>query len=175
MSDYDDSRRNWRDMDRKKDRSAHRKVDAKPATPQRLRSTRTYRDKLDSMFANGTVGEAVARLKGESPAEARQGTNQAKLAKRVRDAVDETELNEALDALLEEAALPLDADTLIKALEYRKSDVVAQALALLLQLNEEKPLRRVGVLKMKLQFLTDNHRDREVRVAANKLFGVLDR
>ncbi|MCA9524259.1 MAG: hypothetical protein KC609_24995 [Myxococcales bacterium] len=186
MADYDPDKKNWRDMDRQKDRSKHRKEERSgPANPKRERSTRSYKSALDNAFASGQLGALADRLSQGSPVAKKASTKKkaaddsgaptkASLIKAFNDSVAPDEVTTTLDALLAVTELrKLEPEQWTRALDHRQSEIVVQALELLDGANREKPLKRTGVLKMKLQELVDDHREREVRLAAAQLLDEL--
>lgn len=181
MADYDPDKKNWRDLDRKKDRSKHRREEkAGPGNPTRERSTRSYKNALDQAFSSGQLGVLASKLSKDSPVAKKSGSKKAaddaaptkaSLIKALDAAVAPDEVTLALDALLAHTELrKLDPERWTKALDHRDGAIVLQALLLLEEAHAEKPLSRTGVLKMKLQELVDNHRQREVRQAAARLY-----
>ncbi len=123
----------WRERDRKKDGSAHRRDEAAPrGAPARVATaTAQYKRQLDALFDRGEVPE---HLKDKLPApEAAGGDPEAKervrLTRAVRQAPSGPELVKALDALREKlGAVPEDLELVLRFLEHPKDAVLAEAL-----------------------------------------------
>jgi hypothetical protein len=147
MSDDDRPRRkkSWREIDRQKDRSAHRKEEPKPG-PGRRRGgdpSRSHRAALDHLFDSGKIGELVQQrdaATGVSPDEA--GPSRRKLSQQIEEAATRDAKIAAIDRYLETFSLPKDFDTLAQMLDHPDPDVVTSVLEQVeILLEDEKPRR----------------------------------
>ena len=123
----------WRERDRKKDTSAHRRDESAPrGAPARVATaTAQYKRQLDALFDRGEVPD---HLKDKLPApDAAGGDPESKervrLTRAVRQAPSGPELVKALDALREKlGAVPEDLELVLRFLEHPKDAVLAEAL-----------------------------------------------
>ena len=123
----------WRERDRKKDTSAHRRDESAPrGAPARVATaTAQYKRQLDALFDRGEVPD---HLKDKLPApDATGGDPESKervrLTRAVRQAPSGPELVKALDALREKlGAVPEDLELVLRFLEHPKDAVLAEAL-----------------------------------------------
>ena len=118
----------WRERDRKKDRSAHRK-DSTPRgrKPQVESATANYKRTLDAFFDRGVVPE---HLKGKLPGRGDEGPSERQqLLRAIRDAKTISALETAVDQLRDKFGLPdEDMTILIRVLEHSKDPVLYDAL-----------------------------------------------
>jgi hypothetical protein len=165
----DRDKKNWREADRRKDRSSHRPAEGKPKHPKRpTRASERYRAALDRAFEKGEMGKIAERLSAAKPHDAPTATtpspkkkgrkpSRQKLMRTVRDATDKKVLVEKLDALLEHYGLPDDFDVLTRALEHPDEAVLEKTLHHLQTLLTDEAPRRKGTLKARLRLLEDDY------------------
>ena len=161
----DRDKRNWRDIDRRKDRSSHRQEEKTGGRPKRpKRSSHRYKDALDKAFEAGDLGKVADRLSAASPSPAPGGEkkkrgrkpSRQKLIHGIKNSGTRAEAAEKIDKLLEHYELPEDFDVLTRAVEHPDEGVVEKALTTLLLLLEEEKPRRSGALKGRLRIMEDD-------------------
>lgn len=127
-------RPSWRDLDRKRDQSAHRREErpARGGKSARVESaTAAYKRSLDAFFDQGVVPE---HLKDKLPAGAAEGPSERQqLIRAVRQAKTGRELEKAVDTLRADFGLPDDMELLLRVLEHSKDAVLLDALGLIEQ------------------------------------------
>lgn len=131
----------WRELDRRRDRSAHARAPAEAGggsgAPRVATATAQYKRQLDALFERGEVPTSLqARLDAlPAAADALAGAPSAskvrvQLVRAVRTAASGPALVKALDALLATPeGLPDDAELLLRALEHPSDAALGQALA----------------------------------------------
>jgi hypothetical protein len=159
MTDDRKRKRSWREIDRNKDRSAHR---AEPAAPHRgprspVAASRSHRSALDHLFSSGKVGELVKQRDQQTgvAAEDPDGPSRRSLTARIEQAADREAKIAALDAYLARFSLPADFDLLCHVLDHPDPDVVGEALDRIEALLETEPPRRARTLIAQLKILQD--------------------
>ena len=158
-------KRSWRDIDRGRDKSAHR-VDPRPegpAGPRRERSQKSYRAALDRAFDSGAIG----KLLGSEPRT--EGESRAKQLAAIRDAGTPDDLCGAVDRALADGPLPDDAEIWARVAEHRDMDRVREALSHLAALLDAQPLKRSRALKARLRYLEEIAEDEGIRKEAAAL------
>ena len=121
-------RRSWRDIDRKKDQSDHRKDEGggRGRAPRVESATAAYKRKLDAFFDEGVVQE---HLKDKLGAVAKEGpSGRQKLIREIRGAKNNRALEKAVDQLLAEYGMPDDMELLLRVLEHSKDAVLLEVL-----------------------------------------------
>lgn len=173
MSDDERPRKSWREIDKQRDRSAHRREE-RPAgsRPRDLRRQRTYRDKLDHLFESGRIGEVVSKSAEET--EGAQGENRIKLLRQLAAAEGRDTVTAIIDAYLARFDLPRDIEVLSKVLEHRNPDLQLKAMELLLQLVDEQKPRRTRAVVGQLKLIRDTAEDADLVPLAEQLLEKLD-
>jgi hypothetical protein len=170
MSDDDRPRKSWREIDRGKDRSTHRRED-RPDPGQRrgARRERSYRAKLDRLFDSGKIGDLVEQKAPGTDAKGEE-TGIRMLAK-IRDAPDRDAVTQAVDAYVaKHGDLPDDLEVLGRAIEHR--DVGRQIVAMERidgLLDEGRKPRRARAMVGQLKMIRDIGDDKEAVDLAKKL------
>lgn len=128
----------WRERDRKKDQSAHRRDESAPrGAPARVATaTAQYKRQLDALFSRGEVPEhlkdklpAPAAADGDPEGPGAASKERVRLTRAVRQAPSGPELIKALDALRENlGAVPEDLELVLRYLEHPRDAVLAEAL-----------------------------------------------
>ena len=178
MSDEERPRKSWREIDRGRDRSAHRR-DEKPAQEGRKRgpgSQKSYRAALDRLFTSGKIGELVAeRAPGALPGADADDENRLKLLQRVRNATGRDEITRELDAYLAKFALPDELEILEKALEHRPPELQLQAMGRIESVLDAgtEPRRKRGMVGQ-LKLIRDLGEDAELTTLASRLLTRLE-
>jgi len=121
-------KKSWRDIDRKKDRSAHRDGE-RPSKGRAARvesATASYKRQLNAFFDKGIVPEG---LKGKLP-ESDSGTPNERqlLLREIRDSKGGKTLEKALDKFLADYELPDEPEVWLRALEHTKDSVLSTVL-----------------------------------------------
>lgn len=168
MSD-DRPRKSWREIDKAKDRSAHRK-DEKPSAGEKQstqRSQKTYRSKLDQLFESGKVGELLEDKEFSDVNSG--GQSRIKMLRKITSAEDPKSITKAVDEYLASFELPDDVDVLAKILEHREPDRQKEAMQRLLGLIDEFHPRRMRAFIGRLKFIRDVGDDPEMTDLAVKL------
>ena len=158
-------KRSWRDIDRGRDKSAHRQDPRpeSPAGPRRERTQKTYRAALDRAFASGAIG----KLLGEAPRAEGDG-RQVQLAA-IRNATTPEDASAAVDRALAQGPLPDDVEIWARVIEHRDMDRVREALLRLAALIDAQPLKRTRALRARLRYLEEISEDDEIRRLAAAL------
>ena len=179
MAGPDDERpkRSWREIDSLRDRSGGGKRPAadSPFGGGRKGEARqkTYRAKLDRLFESGGIGK-LAGEGGEGGSGPAGEEGRMRLLQGVQSAVGARDITKAIDAYLGAHAWPAagsegEIDFLSAALEHRRSEIVARALAgLETALAAGKP-RRAATLTGRLRTLEELGDDPEIRARAAAL------
>ncbi len=130
----------WRELDRKRDQSAHRRDESGPrgSAPRVATATAQYKRQLDALFDRGIVPDAL-KDKLPAPAESAEAADttaetseskaRVKLVRAVRAAASGPELVKAIDALrASPGGLPEDPELLLRVLEHPSDAVLAETL-----------------------------------------------
>ena len=162
----DRDKKNWREIEKKKDRGAHAQQERKPLYPKKpTRASERYKAALDKAFEAGDLGKAAERLAAEStspvpgePESNKKGRkpSKQKLISRIKQSAKRSETIEAIDELLEHYEMPDDFDVFTRALEHPDESIVEDTLKRLLNLlNDQKP-RRSGELRGRLRIMEED-------------------
>jgi hypothetical protein len=122
--------RSWRDKDRGRDRSDHRREEHRgpgKGRPARVESaTAAYKRSLNAYFDRGVVPDSIKDKLGPGSTE---GSPRQKALRAIRDAGSQRALEKAVDDLFNEFGLPDDdMDILLRVLEHSKDPVLKAAL-----------------------------------------------
>lgn len=155
--DGDRTQRNWRDVDRNKDRSKHRQPERRgPAPHAKARAdsaSKVYRSKLDSFFAGEAkapdhVKSQLAGLEPTSP----EGKKRLAALEKIKDAGTSSEADRAVNAYLEQWELPPDHDILSAVLMCSDEECLEEALDKIAELLEANQApRRADLLEQRLR------------------------
>ncbi len=165
----DRDKRNWREIDKKKDRSAHRGEERKPLYPKRpTRASGRYKDALNKAFEAGDIGKITERLsQNNSPPEGQEESTQKpksktkkasrqKLIRGVKNSSNRRETTKALEEYLQHYEMPDDFDFLTRALDHPDEQITTKVLQHILELLETEKPRRSGELRGKLRIMEDD-------------------
>ncbi|MGK0362893.1 MAG: hypothetical protein ACI9U2_005215 [Bradymonadia bacterium] len=149
------SDKTWREKDRGRDGSAHRREERSPGRPSARATesaTAAYKRQLNKFFDKGEVPEHLKARLAEAPG---TGAGERQLLMRAVFAADAGKpLVKALDAFLAKHPLPDDPKFLLLALDHPKDAVILEALTQLDAFVETgKAVPRKPVLKAKLEEL----------------------
>ena len=119
-------RKSWREIDRGRDQSSHRRDNHSGPKARVDTATASYKRKLDAFFDQGVV---PAHLKDKLPASESDGPSERqKLLRTIRSSKGGKALEKALDGLRNEYGLPDDMDIVLRALEHSKDPVLLDAI-----------------------------------------------
>ena len=121
-------KKSWRDIDRKRDQSDHRRGEGKGGgrSPRVESATAAYKKTLDAFFDKGVVPD---HLKGKLPAGTSEGPSERQtLIREIRESKGGRALEKSLDALIEKFGLPDDPDVWLQALSHPKDAVLRDTL-----------------------------------------------
>lgn len=188
-----DRKREWRDIDRRKDKSSHvdgsgprRNLDERKVTTGYHR----YKQDLDDLFARGEASSLVQEVMSRSPAQdepaepaggnkgkkrpaskkkPKQPPARQKLLRSIRAASSPRELTRLFDEFLAGWELPEDIEILTQALEHEDEEIQAQALTMISSWLDGHVLRQKSVLTSRVRKLASRADDETVRQLARKL------
>ena len=177
MSDDERPRKSWRDIDKQKDSSQHRRED-KPVVENKRGpgSQKSYRAQLDRLFETGKIADLVAqRTPDEAAQKGASGDNRIKMLGAIKRAMDRDSISCEVDAYTAKfGELPDDLEILEKALEHRdparQLDAIRRIDALL---DREQP-RRKRAMVGQLKLIRDVSEDEGAVALAKKLLGRLE-
>ena len=180
MSDEDRPRKSWREIDKARDGSAHRKDERPDASMLTRRSSgrsqKSYRAALDRLFDSGKIADLVEK---KDPTEAKprdtDGESRLKLLKKIRDAVDRDEVTRTADAYLKQYDdLPEDMEVLPRLLEHRDPDIQLQAMRRMDELLDSQRPKRTRAIVGQLKMIRDFADEQEMMELADRLIDRLD-
>ncbi|MCA9666812.1 MAG: hypothetical protein KC503_14530 [Myxococcales bacterium] len=176
MSD-DRPRKSWRDIDKQRDKSEHRRDGATGgggfSQQRRERGQKSYRAALERAFDSGKIGELARERMPESAVD-EDDAGRLELLKKLKEAEGRDAITKAADALLAEHALPRDFDALAKLLEHRSPSRQQDAIELLLEMTETETPRRPRAIVGQLKMIRDLGDDDELVALARQLLERLD-
>jgi len=170
MSD-DRPRKSWRERDRQKDRSQHRREEPSAGVSSRRReqSQKSYRARLDRLFDSGRMGRLI-----EDNAGSDGGAERLKLLKAITTAEGRAAVTAAVDAYLTQYDPPADVEVLAKLLEHRDAQVQLDGMRRLREaLSTERP-RRTRAIIGQLKLIGDTSDDEQAQALAKELIDRLE-
>jgi len=172
MSDEERPRRSWREIDRNKDRSSHRREDRRDAPAGRgPRREKSYRATLDRLFDSGKIGALVEQKTGVTG----DSDNRIKALARVNNATDRDDLTAAVDAYLQKFdALPDDLELLGRLLEHRDPSRQIEAMERIDKLLDLEQPKRTRAMLGQLRMIRDIGDDDEMVDLARRLIDRLE-
>lgn len=178
MSDEERPRKSWREIDRGRDRSSHRREEHVPQEGRKRGpgSQKSYRAALDRIFSSGKMGELVAeRAPGAVPGLDQGEELRLKQLQRIRNATGRDEITRELDQYLESHPWPDEIEILEKALEHRSPSRQLEAMTRLEGLLEAgaEPRRKRGMVGQ-LKMIRDLGEDAELTTLAIRLLTRLE-
>jgi len=149
--------RDWREIDRRKDRSKHRQPD-RPAVPEHKQAraasaSKVYKSQLDAFFDGGGkapahVKDKLAALDDASP----EGKQRVAALKAIKDAGTSSAVDKAVDAFVGQWELPPDHEILAQVLLCSDERHVRRALEIITDLlSKNRPPRRKAILEQRLR------------------------
>jgi hypothetical protein len=167
-------RPSWKEIDKRKDRSAHtgegpanRKLDERKVTTGYHR----YRQDLDSLFDTGEASRMVRKVMDKAPGRevSAQGSGQVperqRLLRAIRDATSTSEIARLLDEFLASWELPDDIDVLTQALDHPDEQVQLDALARISSYLDGHVPDRTGLMRSRLRKLSRSDEDEVASLA----------
>ncbi len=179
MSDRDRPRKSWREIDKARDGSSHRKDRPDASMLSRKgsgRSQQSYRAALDRLFDSGKIADLVDQKEPDEarPKKDNQGESRIKMLRKIRDAGDRDEVTKVADAYIKQFDLPDDIDVLPRLLEHRDPEVQRQTMERMDTLLDESQPKRTRAIVGQLKMIRDFADDQEMMELANKLIDRLD-
>jgi len=172
MSDDDRPRRSWREIDRNKDRSAHRRDERPEQKGKGPRREKSYRATLDRLFDSGKIAELVEQKTGEPRGEA---DNRIKALARIRDAASREDVTASVDDYLKKYdALPDDLELWARVLEHRDPSMQMDAMQRIDGLLELEQPKRTRAMLGQLRMIRDIGDEREMVELAKRLIDRLE-
>ena len=151
MSDRD-NRPSWRELDRKKDRSDHRKDNEHGRGPRVDSARSAYLRQANAIFDKGELpAHLKAKMEEAGIETGGDGNLRQKAMRAVRQAESGPALNEAIDALRKEFGLPDDLEILLRCLEHPRDVVLREALDLIephVERGDRLPNKKVFVRRL---------------------------
>ena len=178
MSDDDRPRKSWREIDKARDGSSHRR-DERPGGSSgrgaKGRSQKSYRSALDRLFDSGKIGDLVQQKDptAKKP-EPEGGESRLKLHKKIKAATDRDDLTRTVDGYLKKFELPDDHDVLGRVLEHRDPGVQRDAMERIAALLETTQPKRARAMVGQLKMIRDFADDPEMESLATKIIERLD-
>ena len=163
MGDYDDDERpDWREMDRRRDRSTFYGRQEKGAGKKK--------EAPKDRWQQGRVKDALGRLfKGD------KGTPEHdKLYARLHNAYGSEAFAKQAEKYMAKFGLPDDAATLILFMDLKDADVCTATLNKLLDIYPTLQLRQQEDVRRKISIAAMGHRIKEIRVRAGEIIEQLD-
>lgn len=149
-------RKSWRDVDRQRDKSEHRKEERKSGggpAPRVESATASYKRTLDAFFDQGVVPDHLKdKLPEADESQDPEAAERVRLIRAVRAAESGAALVKAVDALRAKTSLPDDLELLLRVLEHPKDPVLLEALGLIephIEAGERIPQKKVFVQRLK--------------------------
>jgi hypothetical protein len=178
MSD-DRPRRSWREIDRNKDRSSHRKEERPEGQNRGGRQKQSYRAALDRLFDSGKIADLVEAKTGEKKSgekKSDEDNNRFKAEAKIRDAGDRDEVTKLVDAYLQKFGneLPDDLEILTRVLEHRNPTWQLEAMERIDTLLETETPKRTRAMLGQLKMIRDIGDEPEMVQLAKKLIEQLD-
>ncbi len=157
MSNDRKPKKSWRDIDKGKDGSAHRRVERPGSDPYSRKTNKSYRAELDQFFDKGVVSnriQGVIKESGNGPEKPNE-SNQAKikLIRKVRQAETFDGFVNAVNELRTTFGLPNDADVLTRVLEHPDNSAVVEALDALCGMSKRLKLIDIKAISARLDTL----------------------
>lgn len=162
-------KKSWREIDRGKDKSLHRRVEHPGTSPYQRRTNKSYKAELDRFFEHGVASQRIKTLmkKGgpDTAAPSDDGGENAEkvsLIRSIRGAETFDEFVTSVEQLREKYGLPNDVDILIRVLEHPDDEPIRDALGQLIELTRRLTLTQVKQLKARLDTLESFNEDPEI-------------
>ncbi len=175
--DYDKDRpkKSWREIDKGKDSSSHRKQDRPAMNPFKQAradsASKVYKSKLDNFFdgdgkAPAHVKEKLSTLADSSP----EGKKRLAAIKVIKDAKTSSAKDKAVAEFLKEWELPPDHEVLVEVLSCSDEEYVEVALEKIeMLLDASRPPKRTTILEQRLKRLVTLAEEESIQEKAQAL------
>lgn len=175
MSDDERPRKSWRDIDKQKDRSQHRREERPPLERKTgPGSQKSYRAALDRLFSTGKIAELVESKAPGTTKTTEDSENRLKMLARIKSATDRETIIREVDALLEKYELPDDLEVLERVLAHRRPELQLQAMQRIDRLLDQGPPKRRRALLGQLKLIRELGPDDEILELCRKLIARLE-
>jgi hypothetical protein len=175
MSDEERPRKSWREIDKARDHSAHRREERAAGATERKRgpgSQKSYRAALDRLFETGKIAQLVD---GPGASEDPESESRIRMLSRIEKAMDRESICREVDAYLAKfGELPDDLEILGKVLEHRDAERQRQAMERIDRLLDGAKPKRSRAMVAQLKIIRDLAYDKEMVQLASKLLGRLE-
>ena len=157
MGDYDDEKPDWRELDRRRDRSTFYGRQEKGAGKKK--------EAPKDRWQQGRVKDALARIfKGD------KGTPEHdKIYAKLHNAYGSEAFAKQAEKYMAKYGLPDDAATLILFLDLKEADICTATLDRLRELYASLPPRQQEDVKRKISITSMAHRIKDVRIKAQEI------
>lgn len=149
----DREKKSWRDLDRQRDKSAHRSDDSSRGKSDKEKSAgANYKKDLDALFDGGGIPDRFKGIIGdlEPDPESPEGQWRARI-EQLNQLDSFAEFAKELRAFHKEGnAFPDDEDFLIRCLDHPTEAIVADAIRHILDLSSRRKLKRTTPMKSRL-------------------------
>jgi hypothetical protein len=179
--DYDDDkpRRSWREIDRNKDKSKHRREEREIMAPHKKAraesASKVYKSKLDAFFEG--EGKAPASVKEKLDAledTSKSGKERTAALKAIKDAGTSSAADKAVGDYLEKWDLPFDFEILCQVLSCSDEEYVRIAMDDLdTMLTDKRIPRRTQLLEQRLRRVKTLSEDPDLVEKADELIRAL--
>jgi hypothetical protein len=166
----DRPKKSWREIDKQRDGSVHRKEDRPAPDPSRRpRSAeyRSYKSQLNRLFDGGALPEALQEKLDDSMMDEVKKRKAGLDA--VKTAASPKQVRAALTAFRQSFGFPEDEEVLARLLDLQDEDVVLETILTLDRLREEGRLKRAGSLKGRLKTVQMTMDEPDIQNAARAL------
>lgn len=179
--DYNDDRpkRSWRDIDKQKDSSAHRKPD-KTTMPAHKKAraesaSKVYKSQLDAFFdGEGKAPKHVKEKLSSLQPESEDSKKRLKALQNIKDAKTSSAADRAVAAYLKDWELPPDFDILAQVLTCSDESYVIRAMELLREMfADNRSPKRTQVLEQRLRRVKTLCDDPDLEQQAEELIKTL--
>ncbi|MEO1483025.1 MAG: hypothetical protein AAFU77_13045 [Myxococcota bacterium] len=172
MADDERPKKSWRDLDRKRDHSSHRKEERGGGSPSDMRENsreyRAYKSQLDKMFDGGGLPEALREKLGDTATGAK-AKQRKELLKNLTDAIKSRDVIKALRAYRADFGFPEDEAALAKLVDLDDDEIVLETLQTFERLLDEGMIKRATSFKVRLKTVKMTVDDPQVLTLADRL------
>lgn len=173
-NENDKSKRSWREIDQRKDQSAHRKEERSSANPfaqaRSNNASKLYRSQLDNFFnGEGKAPDAVVEKFAELD-DSKEGLQRKAAAKEIADAKSSVAKTRAVEAYLKQWKLPPDYAVLSEVLACSDEDLQELALDEISKMfDANRAPKRKSILEQRLKSIVSLGDDEDIQDKAQKL------
>ena len=166
------SDKSWKEIDRERDKSSHRKSSGGGKNDRDERSNSKYKQDLEKLFqSGGNVPDRFEEVMGGLAPE--EGTDEARRQEAI-ESLRETDgfrdfAKEVNIYMKRNIRLPDDEDLLIRMLDHPDNDIVYAVLAHILDLSTRRELQRTTPIKSRLATIRSMSDDTELHELAARV------